>query len=82
MSRRSFPGQGQLEATNESLQQLKSKAEVQVREAQRIELERELNRLNTEIGIATDQVRLLRRKSRARPAMPIRWGEARSPRRC
>ena len=46
----------QLEATNESLQQLKSKAEVQVREAKRIELERELNRLNTEIGIATDQV--------------------------
>jgi hypothetical protein len=46
----------QLEATDASIQQLKAKAEMQVREAKRIELERELRRLDTEIGIATDQV--------------------------
>lgn len=46
----------QLAATDESIQQLKSKAEMQVREAKRIELERELRKLDTEIGIETDQV--------------------------
>ncbi len=46
----------QLEATTDNINKLKYDAEQQVRQAKYIEVEREIRRLKTEIGIATDQV--------------------------
>ena len=46
----------QLQATNGTLEELKLKADEQVRQAKYIELDREIRRLKTEIEIANDQV--------------------------
>jgi capsular exopolysaccharide synthesis family protein len=52
----------ELDATNEAVKRLEMKADEQVRDAKRVELEREIYRLKAEINIATEQIQAFQKE--------------------
>ncbi len=71
----------ELVATHKMLEELKTQCRDMLRQAKRIDLEREIRGLNTQIGISADQINL-GRKSNRRPAKPMRSAARPSRRKC